>query len=38
MLKTLLEIELALLNSSVDKEDLPLNRADNSLHKTQCIQ
>jgi len=36
MLETLLDIELALLNSSADRVDLPLNRADISLHRSQC--
>jgi hypothetical protein len=33
-----LNIELALLNSSIDGANLPLNRANISLHRTQCSQ
>jgi len=29
---------LALLNSSADRVNLPLNRADISLHRTHCSQ
>jgi len=38
VLETLLDIKLALLNSSADRADLPLNGADISLHQTQCSQ
>jgi hypothetical protein len=34
MLKTLMDVELTLLNSSADRVNLPLNRADISLHRT----
>jgi hypothetical protein len=33
-----LDIKLALLYSSADRADLPLNRADITLHRTQCSQ
>jgi hypothetical protein len=38
MLEALLDIKLALLNSSADRADLPLNGADISLHRTQSSQ
>jgi len=34
VLETLLDIKLALLNSSANKADLLLNRADITLHRT----
>jgi hypothetical protein len=38
MLETLLDIKLALLNSSADRADLPLDGADISLHRTHSHQ
>jgi hypothetical protein len=38
MLEAFLDIKLALLNSSADRADLPLNRADISLHRTHSRQ
>jgi len=38
VLETLLDIKLALLNSSAGRADLSLNRADVSLRRTQCSQ
>jgi hypothetical protein len=34
VLEAILDIELALLNSSADRANLPLNRADISLRRT----
>jgi hypothetical protein len=36
VLETLLDIELELLNSSTDRTNLPLNRADILLKRAQC--
>jgi len=38
MLEALLDIKLALLNSSADRADLLLNEADISLHHTHSRQ
>jgi hypothetical protein len=38
MLKALLDIKLALLNSSADRADLPLNGIDIALHRTHSHQ
>jgi len=38
MLEALRDIKLALLNSSADRVDLPLNGADITLHRTHSSQ
>jgi hypothetical protein len=38
MLEALLDIQLALLNSSAGRADLPLNGANISLHRTKSNQ